>query len=712
MVIVSVLGTSKQEIHAADNQLHVDISDETGDIHHGAGGFLYGLGDEGIPTDAVLYPLKPSVAAQKPQYGLQHPNGNAFDIAPQFMSAGGKNVQIYMQDMYEHWPYDNLGIEDYLGKVQQMAYAVAAQPNSSDYVYIPFNEPDWIWYGNDINRLFNDWKRVYDTIKAIDPDGRIGGINYASFNEDHYRQFMTFAKANNCVPDVMTWHELFDSFFTSYYDHYNAYRQIETDLGIAPRPIVINEYARSWGDLGYPGNMIQWIARFENTKVDACRAYWGAAGNLDELVVENNKANGDWWLYKWYGDMTGKTVRVNPPTQNAPLQGVATFDSTKNQVRVIFGGGLGRNDVFNSQVTIEGLNSKGQFGNTVHGIVLGVDPTHRDDVTGFEASDGPYVVSEGDYSVVNGRVSIPVDNMKALSAYQIIITADTDRTSWSNNRYESEYAELVGAAYPVANEGNYSGTGYVQGFGFTDHAAVTYTTSVPENGYYDVRLRYSAGDFPNAPTNRKVRMELNGEWVKDITVSQTGGWSDWQDAHQTIYLQGGINQITLSAFTNDEEDCVNQDYIELTPSNLQAVSYEAESANNSLYGSAVVEYAQNASGQHYVGWIGNGSNNALSFENIQVPKAGQYRLVIYYSNAEKIGNHAYNTNVVDRTSDIHVNGVEQITGFHFRNTYDWSYFSTTVVDVMLEAGNNSILFESADGFAPNIDRIDVAALLQ
>ena len=38
--------------------------------------------------------------------------------------------------------------------------------------------------------------------------------------------------------------------------------------------------------------MVQWMARFENSKVDACRAYWGAAGNLDELVVENNKVNG------------------------------------------------------------------------------------------------------------------------------------------------------------------------------------------------------------------------------------------------------------------------------------------------------------------------------------------------------------------------------------------------------------------------------------
>lgn len=341
MLIMTVTFVSQpNSIFAANQVLTVDVSSDTGDISHGATGFLYGLGDDGIPTDAVLIPLRPSVAAQKPQGGLQHPNGGAFDIAPQFLDAGGDNIEIYMQDIYSEWPYQDLGIADYLTKVEAIADAVVANSNRDEFVYVPFNEPDQIWYSGDITGLCNDWKTVFELIRSIDSTARIAGINYAAYNNNDYTTFMTFCKNNSCLPDITTWHELGNSFFSDWYTNYDNYRAIESNLNISERPICINEYGRFSGDLGYPGNMVQWIARFENSKVDGCRAYWGAAGNLDELVVENNKANGDWWLHKWYGELTGRTVSVTPPSQNGPLQGVAALDTDKGQVRILFGGSL------------------------------------------------------------------------------------------------------------------------------------------------------------------------------------------------------------------------------------------------------------------------------------------------------------------------------------------------------------------------------------
>jgi hypothetical protein len=53
---------------AANPQLLVDLSSSTGSIKYGATGFLYGLGDEGIPSDNMLTALKPQVAAQKAQW--------------------------------------------------------------------------------------------------------------------------------------------------------------------------------------------------------------------------------------------------------------------------------------------------------------------------------------------------------------------------------------------------------------------------------------------------------------------------------------------------------------------------------------------------------------------------------------------------------------------------------------------------------------------
>src|SRR5882672_2895948 len=131
---------------AAASQFTVDLATGTGALRYGATGFLYGLGDEGIPNETMLAALKPQVTAQKAPDGLQHPNGDALKIAPEFKRTGGRDIQIYMQDVYQQWPYENLGINDYLSKVDTMVRKVVADPYRSSYVYVPFNEPNGIWY--------------------------------------------------------------------------------------------------------------------------------------------------------------------------------------------------------------------------------------------------------------------------------------------------------------------------------------------------------------------------------------------------------------------------------------------------------------------------------------------------------------------------------------------------------------------------------------
>jgi hypothetical protein len=76
-----------------------------------------------------------------------------------------------------------------------------------------------------------------------------------------------------------------------------------------------------------------------------------------------------------------------------------------------------------------------------------------------------------------------------------------------------------------------------------------------------------------------------------------------------------------------------------------------------------------------------------------------------------VGDHAYNNNIVDRYADISVNG-GTARKHYFRNTLAWNTYRTTVVDVDLTAGANTITFGNAStGYAPNIDRIQVAAVL-
>ena len=177
------------------NTLFVDLSARTGQVKHGACGFLYGLGKAEIPSVNTLAPLKPQVAAQKPEGGLQHPNGDALNVSETYKAAGGREIEIYIQDVYPNWPYDSLGINDYLEKIEQVVSQVIASPNRSLFSYVPFNEPDQIWYNKTDKKraFFDDWQTVYRKIKSIDAVARLVGPNLANYDSAFYRDFMAFA---------------------------------------------------------------------------------------------------------------------------------------------------------------------------------------------------------------------------------------------------------------------------------------------------------------------------------------------------------------------------------------------------------------------------------------------------------------------------------------------------------------------------------------
>ncbi|MEE1765111.1 RICIN domain-containing protein [Streptomyces sp. SP18BB07] len=695
--------------YAANAQLGVDLSSTTGDIAHGASGFLYGMGNAGVTTDNVLQPLHPQQAAQKPQGGLQHPSGDVFDVAPQYLKAGTKEIQIYMQDIYRYWPYEEAGLTDYLGKVDDMVAAVKADPNYGKYVYVPFNEPDWIWYGGMFTnatvkaQFFDDWKTVYNRIRSLDPSAKIAGPGFSVYNNQTMADFLAYAKANNVVPDVITWHELQNNFFTDYYNHYDHWRGVESSLSTPKIPIVINEYTRATGDLGIPGQLIQWMTRLENTKVSGDLAYWVTEGTLNGLATRNNEPTGAWWLYNWYGEMTGKTVTVTPPTQNGSLQGIATLDSAKKQARVIFGGTSGDTDV-----AVQGFGSTSGFGSTVHAIVQATNSTGTEDAAGR-----PAVVLEGDFPVTDGKITVTVPGMAATSAYQMIITPGTSTSSADvPTRYQAEYADLTGSArVTYGSNTGYTGTYFVDGYSGSSNASTNFVVSAPSNGYYDVTLRYAAGPHSGAPANRSTRVTVNGTKLTDLALTGTANWNTWNTKTVTMYLTQGINRIDYGAYTSDESDNISVDSIDVTTSTSgTTASYEAEASGNTLGGTAATTSDTAASGGQYVHWLGNGAGNTLQFNGITAASAGLHRLVVTYANGDNRGDGGNDYNIINRYADITVNGGTP-QRVYFRNTRGWSNYWTTTVNVTLNAGTNTIKFGNSSAYAPNIDKVQVASAI-
>lgn len=688
-------------------KLDVDLSETNGAVKHGAAGFLYGLGNNGIPSVNMLAPLKPQVAAQKPEGGLQHPNGDALDVSGTYLAAGGREIEIYLQDVYSAWPYETLGLDDYLARIDPIIRQVAAHPNRGVFSYVPFNEPDQIWYNISDKKetFFADWKTTYEKIKAIDPAARIVGPNLANYSSGFYRDFMAYASANHCLPEVISWHELNDAFFGGWYNRYEDYRAIERDLGIAAQEICINEYARISGDLGIPGKLVQWIARFENSKVDACLAYWTSAGCLNDLVVRDteNKATGGWWLYKWYGSLTGSTVKVTPPDANAEgLQGLAALDGSKKQARVLFGGASG-----DANIVIRGFETTPYFASKVHVSLWAAASS------GVDPSGGPTLVMAEEYAITSGMVSIPVKNMVDTTAYQMIITPEQGQPpAASPHRYEAQYADLSGSARINYGSPGSPHAGFVEGYAGSSDASTSFVITALDNGYHDIRLTYAAGPGEGLPAEQVLSLILNGVKCSDLILPAAAGWNTWAEKTIRAFLPAGINRIAFDACSGDNRGKVRISCIEVARADGPVQVYEAEAAENTLAGTASIVDDPAASGGKYVGGIGGGAGSYLQFNNITTAGDGPYRMVITFANAEFRGGHAYNSQVVDRFAEISVNG-EPARKVYFRNTFAWNHYQTKVVDVELKAGSNTIRFfnSAKETYAPHIDKIAIAGWL-
>ncbi|WP_330285698.1 CBM35 domain-containing protein [Streptomyces sp. NBC_00576] len=613
---------------AADPQrVTVDLAASEGPVTLGANGTLYGLSDDGVPSDAMLAPLKITSISQKPEGGAQHPNGDALTVSKSFFRNGGGEINVMMQDIYAKWPYEDLGIEDYLPKVDKIVKEVAADPNSEHFVYIPFNEPDQIWYNlgtsnqaqYEVNRdrFLKDWKTVYQRIRAIDPDARIAGPNESGYHPRLLTDFLAFAKRENVLPQVMTWHELDSSSLKNFQGNYDNYRSIERQLGIAPLKINIDEYANR-RDLSVPGQLAQWVSMFERNKVYANQAYWDAAGNLDGNVVRSNIPNGGWWFFRWYAGLTGNTVQVTPPQANTidTLQGLASYDKKRRQAQVLLGGSAGDADVVVQNV------SRSAFGRTVTATVAEAA------WSGYEGQHAtPRVLARTKVKVAaDGTVTVPLRGLHKMSAYRIVLTPGGSGTPsavsvpWSAS-YEAEDAAITdGQVYTqgtVSNANGYAASG-TKDVGSLNQATskVDFTVDVPAAGTYDLAILY--GNQSGTPATQKL--SIDGQAPLTVSYPSTENWTYRAKKDVTVDLPAGKHVLTLAK--GDTE--VTLDRIDLTArtSAVPSASYEATLAD--ISGRPSYDYSSSAG-------VGTGSLVLRSGDkavfDAYAPRDGYYSVV-------------------------------------------------------------------------------------
>jgi hypothetical protein len=519
--------------NAAGLTLHVDVGQVVRPATQVAAGGLYGVGSDAQPTTAMLLPLNPTSFTQ-PAPGTTHlgngatePCCDSLDVGANVIRSGAKQF-IRMPDIYPSFPYVWQGWDDWEQKVaQQVEDRLERTDLTNIHGWELWNEPDWTWDAS--AGSFNDgWTRTYNLVRSLDPVTPIVGPSDSHYSHDRMVSFLTHARDTGTVPDVIVWHELDDMNWDAFDDHVADYRAIESSLGISPRPIAINEY-NSYNQMDVPSVALHWMSAFERHGArEAHRAYWFEAGTFDGLFTLQNRPTASYWLYRWYGAMTGNIVETTP---HSWLDGVASYDSSRQIVNVLFGGDWGDNTV-----KVDGL---GSLGSSVRVQLLYTPGSGR-----HTAVDAPTTVSTTIVQVSGGSISVPVPDMNAEGAYQLLVTPSGGPTTSWQQVYEAENATVVNA--DTFGSGGASNGYYVgridNDTDMRSDSFVDFTVNVPQARDYTMTIRYANGTGATSTHG----LAYNGSAWSTVSYPPTSGWGQFATTTVTVRLQAGYNVIRLA----------------------------------------------------------------------------------------------------------------------------------------------------------------------
>ena len=750
LTLVLLLGvfagiTPSASAAAADATLSVDLdpANNTGEIIHGAAGFLYGVSSEDVPTTNTIVPLKSKILCTKGAVGTEHPYGDALDVAKTFLESGGQQVMMYNSNYYGVFGV-TATIDQYCNDLKNyICPAVVAWKNAwkqehgtpanpkdnfgkididQAIVYIPINEGTPAG-GN----FYKAWEQYYKAIKDADPHATLAGPNSCAYgaqfsNGQSMKGYIQYCADNNCMPDIITWHELETNCLSpesGLAEHmrdfkkiwantgWTKYNEANNTTGTPEIPqICINEYAEM-AYCGVPGRLVNWISRLEDEKITGCLPFWHQANNLNDLAAGANEGNGAWWLYQWYGNMSGKTQPVSSTTSYDKLYGVSTMDEAKRISTTLLGGYTGSIDVKLNNVT------KTQTFQNAEYVNVTVQETA---FSGFHgaANDTP-VILKGVYPVAeDGSVTITIENALFENAYNVTLTqaSETDAAmaglilkGSSGDVYEAEQAALSGGAAATAASSNPSY--YMSGSGnravnMPTGAELTYTINVPVDGRYKLEFVYGNGQGTvrndmnqHNPVNAEQSFSLDSGAAETVTMEST--LFQTMTGIKTKYydLTAGAHTITVKTLSAVDNDMLFHDFVRVSYAGVYGQElpllnkvYEAELADfNKLLGNAASTVKTETSIDGYSGGgyvTGLNSRSVTAGGGIRftvvVENSGLYNLSLRYQSASAglaniyVGNSAVILNRVNAKVDLSASN-------------EWN---TTTASVYLQKGINVV----------------------
>lgn len=588
MGLITALSLASEGIkYGFSPTLEIDAAISKGNISTRASGFLYGLAESGVPDPAIVESIDIASVSQKVIDGLQHPVGDIDNVADNLKNCD--YTVVYLQDCFDTWYYCHQEIahmrangtydcekfvdERFLPSVIESVTKLSSKDYSDKIVYCPYNECDnTVWFGTPQNNgewyafddeaklnFYNAWKKTFNLIRSINPDALIGGPGYCDYDKYEIEHFLKYCKENNCLPDIMIYHELGITSALWWQDHIDEYREIEKSLGINELPIIITEYG-TMEECGNPADMLQYIVNIEKSGAYANMAFWRLANNLCDTAADNNSPNSNWWLFRWYADMEGNLLKskiIDIPHSDfanvikynrdkfhySQLTGMASITESKDKIEILCGG-----CDYTSDIIIKNINKS----------LIGKKADIKIECVYYEGLSGivnePITVKEYTENVSFDRLKIELDNPDPTAVYHIVVTPDNgEEECFENNslpvRYEFEKGTLNGTAYTY--DSAYATTGLVSGMvGGFEHEGdgVTLEFNAPESGEYELDIIFGNSNDGTKPDDRKdshALLTLDGE-TETISFPNTIK-SEYTDKYiKIVYLEKGTHTLTLA----------------------------------------------------------------------------------------------------------------------------------------------------------------------
>ncbi|MFI1743031.1 T9SS type A sorting domain-containing protein [Thalassobellus sediminis] len=477
----------------------IDYNIDEGASNQVASGMLHGI--DAVPSQYLIDGLKINAIRGADYY----PNLPSYFEQPIYDRAIATGAKLMIGLYYHRDPgqfYPDTGTFDAWATICKDIYNEAQTRNLDVYSWITWNEPRLQWGNSGTNRqrYFAAHDVAYKAVKSINPEARIQAPEDHAYNFEFMKQFLNFCKTNNCIPEVLAWHELSPDPL-DVEAHCLELKTWMLNNGINPMPMAVTEYqGQSYSNdfTSIPGVNVYYLASMERAVKHGfefgLHACWSRTGEdpqfvatLADMATYDNPVTprGLWWNYNAYKDMTGRKVGVNVIGANSDAL-ASSDDAMKRSVILI-----GTRNYFTAHDVSLTLNNIPDYLTTNSKVNIRVEL-----ISDAMVLTNPEVVIANDYVISNNAVTLTLPQMAPKSSYAIYVTAATNDaaiTSYEVENLTIKSSFTTGTPHYTFNETIASG-----GFATALEANaigdfVEYTIPSPGAGIYNVSAIFKSG---------------------------------------------------------------------------------------------------------------------------------------------------------------------------------------------------------------------------